>query len=296
VSSHDTSRLVLGTAQVGQRYGVANRSGRPSAAETDAIFDLALGAGIASFDTAAGYGDAELRIGRYLHARGLHTRVRVVTKLGVGDVRDEISLRAALARSRARLGVAPAGALLHDPQLLARWRGSLGPWLGAARAAGAAGAIGASVYHPEQFAAALALPGIDIVQAPFSVLDRRLEQQGLLGHALRSGVRVMLRSAFLQGLLLLEPSRCPPSLAFALPRLRRWRELCGQFELSPAHVALRFALERATRASIVVGCETRAQLQELLDAAAAPALPASLVAELEELASAEPALIDPTRW
>jgi aryl-alcohol dehydrogenase-like predicted oxidoreductase len=296
LSPRDASRLVLGTAQIGQRYGVANHSGQPSAAEADAIFDLALGAGIASFDTAAGYGDAELRIGRYLRTRGLEVRVGVVTKLGVGDVRDEISLRAALTRSRARLGVAPAGALLHDPGLAAHWRGSLGRWLRTARDAGLAGAIGASVYHPKQFAAALALPGIDILQAPFSVLDRRLEQESLLEHARRSGVRVMLRSAFLQGLLLLEPSRCPPSLAFALPRLRRWRELCAQFELAPAHVALRFVLDRAKHASIVVGCETRAQLQGLLDAAATPALPASLVTELEELASSEPELLDPTRW
>jgi aryl-alcohol dehydrogenase-like predicted oxidoreductase len=287
---------VLGTAQIGQPYGVANRSGQPSAAEAYEIFELALEAGVAGFDTAAGYGDAELRIGGFLRERGLETRVGVVTKLGVGDVRDEISLRAALARSRARLGVAPAGVLLHDPELLARWPGSLGRSFRSVRAEGMVAAIGASVYHPTQFAAALALPGIDIVQAPFSVLDRRLERAGMLALAHRSGVRVMLRSAFLQGLLLLEPSRCPPSLAFAAPRLRRWRELCARFELAPATVALRFVLQRAAHASIVVGCESSAQLRELLAAAAAPALPSGLVAELDELASSEPALIDPTRW
>jgi aryl-alcohol dehydrogenase-like predicted oxidoreductase len=289
-------RLALGTAQLGGRYGIANRLGQPSAAQARAIFDVALAAGVRCFDTAAGYGDAELRVGQYLRERGLTGQVGVVTKLGAGDVRDEVSLRAALARSRARLGVVPDGVLLHDPELLGRWRGSLERSLQACVAASELGAVGVSVYHPAQFATALELPGLTIIQAPFSVLDQRLEQAGLLEQAQRLGVSVMLRSVFLQGLLLLEPSRCPASLAFATARLARWRELCARFGLAPAHVALRFALQRAPQARIVVGCESRAQLCELLAAADAPPLPASLIGELEELASADAELLDPTRW
>jgi aryl-alcohol dehydrogenase-like predicted oxidoreductase len=289
-------RLTLGTAQLGQRYGIANRGGQPSYAEAAAMLDLALAAGVHRLDTAAGYGDAESRIGRYLSERAPEQPPSIVTKLGVGDTREEISLRAALARSRARLGVAPTAVLLHDPELLARWRSALGETLQAVRAEGFVQMIGASVYDPAQFAQALALAGIDIVQAPFSVFDRRLELAGLLEEARRAGVRVMLRSAFLQGLLLLEPGRCPPSLAFAAARLRRWHRLCAAHGLAPAHVALRFVLQRAEDASVVIGCESLTQLGELLDAAAAPPLAPSLVAELEELASTEEALVDPRRW
>jgi len=291
-----TSRLVLGTAQLGQPYGIANQRGQPSHMETTAIFDLAVGAGVFGFDTAAGYGDAELRIGCYLRTHGLEHQARVITKLGVGDVRDEISLRAALDRSRARLGVVPAGVLLHDPSLLAHWRGPLGSWLRACRAEGKMDAIGVSVYRPEQFAAALALPELEIVQAPFNVFDRRVEQAGLFEAARRSGVRVMLRSVFLQGLLLLEPSRCPPSLAFAAPLLRHWHDLCARFEVAPAVAALRFAMQRAASTTIVVGCESPIQLHELLAAAAAPPLSRGFLAELDELATSDAELIDPTRW
>jgi aryl-alcohol dehydrogenase-like predicted oxidoreductase len=290
------SRLVLGTAQLGQRYGIANQRGQPSHMETTAIFDLAVGAGVLAFDTAAGYGDAELRIGGYLRTHGPEHRARVVTKLGAEDLCDELSLRAALDRSRARLGVVPAGVLLHDPSLLAHWRGPLGSWLRACRAEGKMDALGVSVYRPEQFAAALALSGLELVQAPFSVFDRRLEQTGLLEEARRSGVRVMLRSVFLQGLLLLEPGRCPPSLAFAAPLLRHWHDLCARFEVAPVVAALRFALQRDAFTMIVVGCESRLQLRELLAAAKAPPLSRGFLAELEELATSDTELIDPTRW
>jgi hypothetical protein len=290
------SRLALGTAQLGRSYGIANRRGRPSVEETRAILGLAVDAGIRCLDTAAAYGEAETRIGRFLRECSLRRGVSVVTKLTVGDVDGGISLRTALAESRRRLGVIPAGVLLHDPELLAHWDGPLAGALQACRAEGAVRAIGVSVYHPEQFAAALAAPGLDIVQAPFSVLDRRLEQAGLIERANAQGIRVMLRSVFLQGLLLLDPVRSPPGLAFARPRLRRWHELCERYEVPPLTAALRFVMQRAPRATIVVGCESQVQLGQLLAAAEEPELPAGLLDELRELACSDSRLLDPTRW
>jgi len=295
-TSTSTSRLALGTAQLGTPYGIANRHGQPSDAEGRAMLDLAVRAGIRCFDTAAGYGEAEVRIGRYLREHSLQQRVSVITKLTVGDIGDEISLLAAVSQCAQRLGVAPAGVLVHDPDLLAHWRGPLANALTAARAEGMAKAIGVSVYHPKQFAAALDIPEIDIIQAPFNVFDRRLEQAGLLERAQERGTRVMLRSVFLQGLLLLDPDRCPPGLAFALPRLRRWHELCTRHHVDPVVAALRLVIQRSGLATIVVGCETHAQLRQLLVAASAPELSVDLLASLDELATADAALLDPTRW
>jgi aryl-alcohol dehydrogenase-like predicted oxidoreductase len=289
-------RLALGTAQLGKVYGVANELGQPTAREATAILDLATGAGMHCLDTAADYGEAELRIASYLRRCSPGRQVSVVTKLTVEHPYSEGSIRAAVAGSRSRLGVVPAAILLHDAALLGSWQGSLGRALCSARADGEVGAIGVSIYTPEQFAQALALPEIDIIQAPFNVFDRRLERSGLLQAAVDQGVRLMLRSAFLQGLLLLDPDRCPATLTFALPRLRRWHALCARYQLEPVAVALRFVMQRVKSATVVVGCESRAQLSQLLAAANAEELPAEMIDEVDDLASTENALIDPTRW
>jgi hypothetical protein len=47
---------------------------------------------------------------------------------------------------------------------------------------------------------------------------------------------------------------------------------------------------------IVVGCESTGQIEELLEAANGPDLPADLVGELEALATSDTRLIDPTNW
>jgi aryl-alcohol dehydrogenase-like predicted oxidoreductase len=289
-------RLALGTAQLGMPYGVANRRGQPSAGEAAAILDRALLGGIHCLDTAAGYGEAESIIGHHLRERAPRGEIAVVTKLAIEDDGDRAGVRAALAASRRRLGAAPDAALLHDPSLLARWDGPVGDALRACRADGEVGAIGVSIYTPEQFAFALELADIDVVQAPFSVLDRRLEQAGLLARAHARGVRVMLRSVFLQGLLTMEPADHPAWLRFAAAPLTRWREICAHYEVALRTAALRFALERTAPATVVVGCESVEQLEQLLAIASGPDLPVELVAELEDLASADRGLLEPTSW
>ncbi|HEY7953350.1 MAG TPA: aldo/keto reductase [Solirubrobacteraceae bacterium] len=296
--STPVGRLALGTAQLGMPYGVANRRGQPSADEAEEMLEYALRGGIRCLDTAGGYGDAESVIGRHLRARAAGPDVAVVTKLAPLS-EDAAGVTAALAASRRRLGFAPTAALLHDPRQIAGWEGPLGAALRDCRALGQVQAIGVSVYTPEQFALALELQEIDLVQAPMSVLDRRIERAGLLERARTVGVSVMLRSVFLQGLLLLPAKAHPQWLGSTAAPLARWRELCERYEVAPQHAALRFVLQRTAPAGVVVGCESVGQLRELLAAAGGPELAVELVADLEELAElagADARLIDPRSW
>jgi len=53
------SHLVLGTAQLGLPYGIANQTGQPDQVVATAIIREAWNQGIREFDTAQGYGDSE---------------------------------------------------------------------------------------------------------------------------------------------------------------------------------------------------------------------------------------------
>jgi aryl-alcohol dehydrogenase-like predicted oxidoreductase len=58
--------FVLGTAQLGMPYGVANHCGLPSDADAAALLGAALMAGVRAFDTVRAYGASERRLGRAL--------------------------------------------------------------------------------------------------------------------------------------------------------------------------------------------------------------------------------------
>ena len=63
MKSNAMNKMVLGTAQLGSLYGVANRSGCPSVNQGMAILKGAYEAGIKRFDTASSYGTAERLLG-----------------------------------------------------------------------------------------------------------------------------------------------------------------------------------------------------------------------------------------
>ena len=71
------AELVVGSVQLGLPYGIANRTGKPARATALRLVKRAADAGVAVFDTARAYGDAEDRLGEALEGRS----VRTITKL-----------------------------------------------------------------------------------------------------------------------------------------------------------------------------------------------------------------------
>lgn len=296
MASDISSRFALGTAQIGMRYGIANATGKPGAEDAQRMLDSAWSAGIRCLDTAQNYGDAEAVIGEW-HARHPDRRFRVITKMHPAlDLSDATVVRREIEASGERLGVRPAGVLLHDPALLGRIGGSLGDALAAARASGATDAIGISVYTPEEFAAAIALPVVGIVQAPFNVFDRRIVEQGLVDKAVAAGKAVYLRSVFLQGLLTLAVEELPERMAFAAESVAEWRELCARRGLAPYPTAFKFAQQSVAEACLVVGCETEEQLARNVDVFNAPPLRQDDISAIARLTRAPDRMINPALW
>lgn len=254
------ARLVLGTAQLGMAYGIANRTGRPSRKAADALLALAWREGLAYLDTAQAYGDSEAVIGDFLD-RHPDCPLRVVSKLQpslAGAPEDTIV--AAVAASADRLGGRLAAMLLHDASSLENWETGPGRALRRCRDEGIVPAIGISVYRTEDFRRATTLDGIGLIQAPFNALDRALDRDGLLDRAIEKGIELHLRSVFLQGLLLLDIDTLAAGMGFAADNIAVWRALCRRHGRAPEEAALLFAAQAVPAAFLVIGCETPNQL------------------------------------
>ena len=281
-------RLALGTVQFGQPYGVANSGGRVTLSETTRILDLAQTAGIDTLDTAIGYGDSETRLGEI----GVPDW-RIVSKLPqLPEPIDDVAgwVESSVAGSLRRLGVDRLhGLLLHRSDEL---RGEHGDDLRAAllavRESGMAQRVGMSVYGPDELDAVWD-DRFDLVQTPFNVFDRRLVASGWLDRFVASGTEVHTRSAFLQGLLLME--EWPGYFDRFGGQHEAWAAFCAADDASPLEASLGFALAQPGIHRVVVGVDSAEHLEEILtigDIAVAPAP--------DTLASEELDLIDPSRW
>jgi aryl-alcohol dehydrogenase-like predicted oxidoreductase len=280
-------------------YGVSNRDGQTPPDEVARILALARAHGLTVIDTAPAYGDSEAVLGSALGEPAADAYPwAVVTKtpglgeapLGRAAAAVEDGLRASLRRlRRERL----YGLLAHRAQdLLAPGGERVHAALADLREQGLVQKIGVSVYDAPQLEAVLQRYSVDLVQLPLSVFDQRLLRSGHLAALQQRGIEVHVRSAFLQGALLMEPSALPPHLAALAPGLARFRRLAEGLDASPAQAALAWVNAIDEVDAVIVGVNSAAQLAELL--------PFERVrveaAEFAPFAVADENLVNPARW
>jgi aryl-alcohol dehydrogenase-like predicted oxidoreductase len=262
MNHRSVSPLVLGTAQLGMPYGVANRTGQPDLPAAVDIVRTAWAQGIREFDTAQDYGSSESVLGHAFRQLGITESARVISKIDPGlDHGDPEAMKKALASSLEKLAVPRlASLLLHNEALLDGWDRSIASALADLVSSGTVERIGVSVYSPEKAWDALQQDGINVVQIPSNILDRRFERRGILELAARKKKQVYVRSVFLQGLILMRPEELPEHMAFARPSIVQVNELARELGLTVPALALGYLRARMPEAKLLVGAETAAQV------------------------------------
>lgn len=262
--------FVLGTAQIGMAYGVANRGGAPDDASATALIAHARAVGIGTFDTARAYGESERRLG---HALAGDTAARIITKLDPLSTLSptasfnevESAVRESLRLSRAALGRERLDTLLlHRADHLAAWDGAVWDILTGEQERGGIGTLGVSVQSPDELKAALYHADVRHLQLPFNLLDWRWHQPDLLELlSARTDVVIHARSIFLQGLLAAEePALWPkvPGLdaSGVVQALGALAETLGRE--SPADLCVAYARATPFLDGLVIGLDSEAQL------------------------------------
>lgn len=283
--------LVLGTVQFGIAYGVAGRVAPVPAAEVRVILARALARGVRWLDTAPGYGDIEERLAGLVDDREAFS---VITK--VPAMPADLATGAAVARwladtlsrSRDRLGRSLKAVLFHRGQDLLEEQGPE-LWQAAKEFASAHDlAIGVSCYEPRTLAEIGQRFPLALAQLPGNALDQRLTRVLL---ADRPRLAIHVRSAFLQGLLLIPQAEACARVPAAAEALARWHAWCRERGRSPLEAALGIVKAIPGATHCVVGVDSLAQLDAILAAwqAASPI-------DAPELACDDLAAIDPRQW
>jgi aryl-alcohol dehydrogenase-like predicted oxidoreductase len=262
----DSSRLVLGTAQLGMNYGIANRTGKPNFKTAESIIKIAWEAGISEFDTAQGYGDSEQVLGEVFCSLGISNEVKVISKLHPElDHLSQDDLNRSLDKTLSNLKVSGLhGIMLHREELLELWNKGLGENLNGFIKSGMVGQLGVSVYTPQKAIKALKTEGISLVQLPSNLLDRRFEKAGVFELAENKKKQVYVRSIFLQGLLLLNSNEMPIKMKFAGTVLKTLEDLTQELGLSKQDVAVSYAKHAYLDAKIVFGVDNLKQCKDNL--------------------------------
>jgi len=291
-------KIGLGTAQFGLDYGISNPLGKTPVAEVKRILDAAAENGVHVIDTASLYGDSENVLGQCL---GEHHSFHIITKTpqynkSLINEENAEQLKKVFHESLARLKQSSLyGLLVHNADdLLAQDGAALWEAINDIKNKGLVKKIGASVYSARQIDAILEKFPIDLIQLPVNILDQRLIGSGHLERLKERGIEVHARSAFLQGLLLMDPSDLPDYFCSIRLHLQQYHRFIGARNVSPVKSALEFVLNLEEVDTVIIGVASLTQLEEIMHACVDD--PEMTADDYRNFAWSDEGILDPSRW
>ncbi|MBE6630008.1 MAG: aldo/keto reductase [Ruminococcaceae bacterium] len=262
----DFSRFQLGTVQLGMDYGLGDHTAKPTKEYAFSLLDLALSRGVNTLDTANNYGESQKVIGAWLRTVPAEKRPFLITKIGPFDHSSDAALRADIRRQTEGclrdLGVEKLDMLMvHNFEDYERSPETVRETFLEMKKEGLIAMTGISAYSRHDYKQ-IAASRFDAVQIPLNVFDwGRIDDGGIRAMA-DAGMMIFVRSVYLQGLVFLTPETLDPRMDFALPYLNKFIDLCKEFEMSPAVLALSFVLSLDGVSAAVLGVQTTEQMEQ----------------------------------
>ncbi len=285
------SRISLGTAQFGLPYGIANSDGQVPTSEAHQILDRAYQHGIRKLDTASLYGSSEAVIGSSdKHDWAITTKIAGLPA-DCGDVAGWVEDELKASFNALQIETVDTVLLHHPDDLLGSSGKELYDALAACRANGLCKRLGVSLYSADEADPYLEHFALDTIQLPFSLVDRGLVTTGRAHELNEAGISIQVRSIFLQGLLLMSVTEQVQRFPQAEPLWRAFAAWCSEQGVDAHEACLRFVFGQADLDAIIVGVDSAAQLDALLDMVGAGPL-----AVPDDLATTDRDIIDPRRW
>ena len=259
------SKIIIGTANFGSEYGINNAQGKLTDAAITNICDFAEKNSIITFDTAHGYGDAEVRL-----AARLSNRQNIITKVSLddnldyrqGEISEKVKKFLEITNRQQYHGI-----LIHQPNLFYRADAAIIlKELNCLKKEKLVKKIGVSIYSPTILDIVTEIFTPDIVQAPFNIFDQRILYSGWVDKISRMGAELHIRSAFLQGLLLKPRNNLPKFATEQYTELfSKWFAYQKKCDLPADYLAFKFVLMQKWASKIVVGVDSDIQLKRLLE-------------------------------
>ena len=257
----------------------------------ESMVRFAANSGVDTIDTAIGYGDSEQILGA-IGVGGF----KVVSKLmplpsGTNVAADWVLRQTEASLVRLKVDCL-YGLLLHRASDLHSRQGSeIYDAMLQLKSDGRVKKIGISIYSPIELEACMEKFQFDLVQAPLNLVDSRLLAGGWLKRLKLQGYEVHVRSAFLQGLLLMSRGEIPAKFEAWDQIWNKWHHWLAQHGTGAVAACLSYPLAFPDIDRVIVGANDLAQLQQIISASGI-----LVKRDLPDLACDEESLINPAKW
>jgi aryl-alcohol dehydrogenase-like predicted oxidoreductase len=254
-------KLVLGSAQFGNDYGLVNKK-KIKISDISKIENLVLKFKISFIDTSANYGNSEKIIGN-----SKLKKLNIITKFKLPNQKIDIKnwVEENIRSSLKKLNVNKIyGLLVHDiNDVLTKNGRDYLKCLFNLKKVGIIKNIGISVYSPEDLSLVWRFWKPDIVQMPFNIFDNRFLDSNWFAKLKKNKTKIFVRSCFLQGLLI--------SNYKSLKKFKKHKKLLDKFviwclnnKISRIKASLHFVKNYDLIDYLIIGFNNYDQLKEIV--------------------------------
>jgi aryl-alcohol dehydrogenase-like predicted oxidoreductase len=310
----EVSEISLGTVELGLDYGFPGTAHfqKPTTQEAVRLLHRAVDSGINLIDTARIYGDAEEIIGIALqemtHRPYVASKVVIPAdpgyagpfpapprrNMGFKQLRHEIM--GSIETSLNALHVDTIDLMLiHNTTVEALKCEDILSCFEEARQQGKIRFIGASTYGEVAPLEVLKNRIFQALQVPFNLLDQKMVNQ-VFPQAAQQKVGILVRSAFLKGVLTDQVNNTPKRLAPLRKAALGVLKVLGEEVSNLAEVALRFCLSFTKVSSVIVGVRSIPELESNLAALNQSPFPPDTLRRLRDFSIDDEKLVTPTHW
>ena len=260
-------KLCLGTVQFGMNYGIKKHP-KPSYHDVMSMLDYATQNGIYAIDTARAYGDAEKLVGIFLEKRTIAREKLFLSSKMLPNTLDDVpekniesTILKNLTEQLKTLKTDYLDTYLFHTSAYA-FKSNYIEALYNIKKKGLINHIGVSVYFPDEAKACIASKYVDFIQLPSSILDQRMDREGVFSQLDSLPKIVHSRSAFVQGLITMEEQNIPENHQISIPVIKKFNTVCQKYHLKKIELALLYVKKFKQISHLVFGVDSLQELKE----------------------------------
>lgn len=257
-------KLVLGTAQLDKNYGIKKKRKKISLKEMRDIINYAKNKNINFLDTASSYKNSE-KILNKVALEGFNVIGKIEKIRDHKNIFNLMKKKVTEASKKLKINSFYAY-LIHDEEDLYSQKGQeIFDSLLKIKKKGLIKKIGISIYNFKDLPKIVNKFNLDIIQLPYNLFDRRLENKKLLKLLKKKNIEVHVRSVFLQGLLLNQINSIPKKFYKLKKELIKLENYSKKSKISKLEICTNFVFCKNYIDKVIIGLEKKENLEEILN-------------------------------
>ncbi len=273
-------KLILGMAQFGYPYGINNtRKKRISIKNINKVFEFFIKNDLNQVDTAEGYGVNWNNLKKF--NLKIDTKI-IIDKKNLNEDKFLDLIDKYKINQKNLINII----YIHNPEkLFSAYGKKTFSLLKKLKKKKFFNKIGITIYDLNLLKKIVKNFKFDVVQIPYSILDRRFETYFKI--LKKKKILIFVRSIFLQGTLISEQK----NYISQSPEVKSFKYFINKYKINPKYACIQFVLENKLVDKIIVGVDHYKQLREILDYSYDEKLK-----KLKDLSSSNLKIIDPRFW